>query len=180
MAGFMNLAEAAARFAAAAVDIELAKHAALEEACTLVEERAKGLIGHPNSHWAPLASETLRRKDGINTPLLETGEMRDSIEHTVVDSNHGYVGSNDDKAVFQELGTSRGIPPRSFLGLAAQLEGPQVAKVVAQTVGGAIGAGLAGQRVREFIELARLAGHVFHEVKETASDMLESDEEQRR
>ena len=52
MMGFINLAEAAARFAAAAVDIEAAKHAALEEACQLVEERAKGLIGHPNSFMA--------------------------------------------------------------------------------------------------------------------------------
>ena len=33
MAGFMNFAEAAARFAAAAVDIEAAKGAVLEEAC---------------------------------------------------------------------------------------------------------------------------------------------------
>jgi phage gpG-like protein len=180
MAGFMNLAEAAARFAAAAVDIELAKHAALEEACQIVEERAKGLIGHPNGHWAPLKPETIAHKGGLNMPLLETGDMRDSIAHTVVDSNHGYVGSNDDKAVFQELGTSRGIPPRSFLGLAAQLEGPHVAHVVAQTVGGAIGAGLAGQRVGEFIELARIAGEAFRSLKETASDLLESDEEHKR
>ena len=87
MAGFLNLAEAAARFAAAAVDIEAAKHAALEEACQIVEERAKGLIGHPNTSWPPLAPETLKRKDNINTPLLETGEMRDLIEHVVVDSS---------------------------------------------------------------------------------------------
>ena len=66
MAGFMGLAEAAARFAAAAVDIEAAKHAALEEACQLVEERAKGLIGHPNASWPPLAPETLKRKDNVN------------------------------------------------------------------------------------------------------------------
>ena len=119
MAGFMNFAEAAARFAASAVDIEAAKHAALEEACQMVKERAKGLIGHPNDSWPPLAPETLKRKDGVNTPLLETGEMRDSIQHVVADSSHGYVGSNDDKAVWQELGTSRGIPPRSFIGLGA-------------------------------------------------------------
>ena len=78
----------------------------------MVEERAKGLIGHPNASWPPLAPETLKRKDNVNTPLLETGEMRDLIEHVVANSSHGYVGSNDDKAVWQELGTSRGIPPR--------------------------------------------------------------------
>ena len=108
----------------------------------MVKERAKGLIGHPNASWPPLAAETLKRKDGVNTPLLETGEMRDSIEHVVADSSHGYVGSNDDKAVWQELGTSRGIPPRSFLGLAAHLEGPNVAKVAGKTLVATIGAGL--------------------------------------
>ena len=180
MAGFMNLAEAAARFAAAAVDIEAAKLAALEEACQLVEERAKGLIGHPNASWPPLAPETLKRKDNVNTPLLETGEMRDSIEHVVADSSHGYVGSNDDKAVWQELGTSRGIPPRSFIGLAAHLEGPNVAKVAGKTLVAAIGAGLAGRRVHEFFEIAHIAAEAFHKVGETASDLLTPEEEENR
>jgi hypothetical protein len=120
--GIMNLVEAAARFAAAAADIEVAKRAALEEACQLVEERAKSLIGVPHAEWPPLQPETIARKDGVNSPLLETGEMRDSIHHTVVDSSHGYVGSNEDKAVWQELGTSRGIPPRSFLAWARALK----------------------------------------------------------
>ena len=170
--GIMNLAQAAARMAAAAVDIEVAKHAALEEACRLVEERAKALIGHPHAGWPPLQPETIAQKDGVNTPLLETGEMRDLIQHTVVDSNHGYVGSNEDKAVWQELGTSRGIPPRSFLGLGAQLEGPAVAKVVAGTVGGAIAAGLAGQRVSEFFHIAHIAAEAAKKLGETASDVL--------
>jgi hypothetical protein len=107
----------------------------------VVEAKAKGLIGHPHSWWPPLAPETLKRKDGVNTALLETGEMRDSIEHTVVDHEHGYVGSNNDKAVWHELGTSR-VPPRSFLGAAAALEGPAVAKmageVMSATIGGAL------------------------------------------
>ena len=140
----------------------------------MVKERAKGLIGHPNDSWPPLAPETLKRKDGVNTPLLETGEMRDSIEHVVADSSHGYVGSNDDKAVWQELGTSRGIPPRSFIGLAAHLEGPNVAKVAGKTLVAAIGAGLAGRRVHEFFEIAHIAAEAFHKVGETASDLLDS------
>jgi hypothetical protein len=64
--GIMNLAEGALRFAAAAADIELAKRAALEEACQLVETRAKGLLGHPNDHWAPLKPETIAHKGGLN------------------------------------------------------------------------------------------------------------------
>jgi hypothetical protein len=178
--GIMNLLEAAARIGAAAIDIELAKHAALEEACLIVKGRAKDLIGHPQEGWAPLAAETRRRKDGVNTPLLETGGLRSSIEHHVIDSSRAEVGSNLDRAVWMELGTSRGTPPRSYLAKAAMESGPAVAKVVAKTVGGAISGGLAGSRVRDFFEIAHIAGEAFHRIGEMASDVVDSDEEKRR
>jgi phage gpG-like protein len=41
--------------------------------------------------------------------LLETGDLRDSIER-VVPHGIAYVGSNNKKALWHELGTSR-IPP---------------------------------------------------------------------
>jgi phage gpG-like protein len=173
----MNLLEAAARMAAAAVDIELAKRAALEEACRIVEEKAKGLLGHPNAYWEPLKPETIRRKDGINSPLLDQGTMRDSIEHVVIDSNHAEVGSNSEIAVIQSLGSSRGIPPRPFLSLAAMESGPAVAKVVGKTMAAAIGAGLAGSRVHDFFQIAHIAGEAFHELKETAEDLVTPDDE---
>jgi phage gpG-like protein len=176
----MNLLEAGARFAAAAADIEAAKRAALEEACALVEERAKGLLGHPNASWAPLKPETIAQKGGLDMPLLNQGTMRDSIEHTVIDSNHGEVGSNSEIAVIQSLGSSRGIPPRPFLSLAGHLEGPAVAKVVAKTVGAAISGGLAGSRVHDFFRVAHIAGEAFHRVGDLASDLVTSDEEQKR
>jgi hypothetical protein len=178
--GIMNLAAAAARFAAAEADLEAAREPMLAAACMMVAEKSRSLIGHTNDHWVPLKPETLRRKDGVNTPLLETGEMRSSIEWNA-DSNHGYVGSNSDVAVVQELGTSRGLPPRSFLALAAQEEGPAVAKMMSRVVGAALGGRLAtGSRVSELFELAHFVGHVLHEVKETASDLLDDDEEQKR
>jgi phage gpG-like protein len=177
--GIMNLAAAAARFAAVEADLELAREPMLSVACQMVAEKAKSLIGVPHDWWPPLSPETLRRKDGVNTPLLETGEMRDSIEWNA-DSNHGYVGSNNDKAVWQELGTSWGIPPRSFLAAGAQLEGPAVAKMMERVVGAAIGGRLTtGSQVGELFELARFLGHVAHEVKETAEDLLDSDETNR-
>jgi hypothetical protein len=176
----MNLIEAAARMAAAAVDIELAKHAALEEACLILEGRAKNLIGHPQAGWMPLAAETLARKDGINTPLLETGTLRSSITHTVIDSNHAEVGSDLDRAVWMELGTSRGTPPRSYLAKAAMESGPAVVKVVAKTVGAAIGAGLAGRRVHDFLELAHIAGEAFHSIKDLGEDLVTPEDETRK
>ena len=178
--GIMNLAEAAARMAAAAIDIEAAKRAALEEACVIVEERAKGLLGHPNDFWAPLKPETIAQKGGLNMPLLNEGNLRSSISHTVIDSNHAEVGSNSDVAVIQSLGSSRGIPPRPFLSLAAHLEGPAVAKVVAKTMGASIAAGLAGSRVHDFFEIARIAGEAFHRVGDLVSDLVTPDEEQKR
>jgi hypothetical protein len=180
LAGFFSLAEGAARFAAAAVDLEFAKRAAIKEACVMVEERAKGLLGHPNDSWAPLKPETIAHKGGLNMPLLTEGNMRDSIEHTVIDSNHGEVGSNSEIAVIQSLGSSRGLPPRPFLSLAAHQEGPAVAKMVAKTMGLSIAAGLAGSRVRDFFEIAHIAGEAFHSIRETASDLVDSDEEKRR
>ena len=82
---------------------------------------AWGYIGTYQTGWAPLKPETIAQKMTGDTPLLETGEMRDSIEHRAMqlpDGAIGEIGSNDPIALYQEMGTSRGIPPRSFLGLA--------------------------------------------------------------
>jgi hypothetical protein len=179
MSAFFNLAEAAVRFGVAAAAERAAEHEALEAACVTIETKAKNYIGAPHSWWPPLAAETLKAKDNVNSPLLESGAMRDSIEH-VVHGQSGFVGSNDDRAVWQEMGTSRGVPPRSFLGHAAQESGAEIAKMTAKIIGTAIGAALSGSRVSEIIEMARFVGHVAHEVKETASDMLYSDEDQKR
>jgi hypothetical protein len=53
-----------------------------------------------------------------DTPLLETGDLRSSIHHKAeltAAGAEGVVYSDSEIAVYQELGTSRGIPPRSFL-----------------------------------------------------------------
>ncbi len=91
---------------------------AAKEAGEIVEKEAKRVIGTYDYGWAPLAESTLERKSA-DTPLLETGEMRDSIEHTVRIKWLGlryvtYVGSNNQKAVWHELGTPT-IPARPFL-----------------------------------------------------------------
>jgi phage gpG-like protein len=175
----MDLAQAALRFAAAAVAAKAAEAEALETAAQLVETRAKNLIGVPKPEWPPLKPETLARKGGINTPLLETGELRESIQHVVI-APSAFVGSDEDRAVWQELGTSRGIPPRSFLGLAAQQKGDEVAKVIEGTIGAAISATLGGRSVEA--EIARFLVHVAHETKERVEEIFAppDEEEQRR
>lgn len=96
-------------------------------------ERAKALIGEEHEGWPPLSSATvygfyLPRAHawipgkielgygGFESPLLRTGQMRDSIEFVATDLV-GEVGSDDKRALWQELGTvgEYPIPPRPFL-----------------------------------------------------------------
>jgi phage gpG-like protein len=93
------------------------EHAALEKAAVIVETEAKRVIGTYDYSWTPLAPSTIARKATGDSPLLETGELRESIEHNV-DGLVANIGSNNMKAVWHELGTSR-VPPRSFLVQAA-------------------------------------------------------------
>jgi HK97 gp10 family phage protein len=133
MAGIMSLAGFVTKLAELSIATHTESKRALEAAARIVEAEAKSEISHlqdeagPFAPWADLKAATIEEKvklglpPDINdegSPLLRTGEMRDSIEHTVVMDGFGgtaYVGSNDPKAEYQELGTDR-IPPRSFLG----------------------------------------------------------------
>lgn len=128
----MNLLEAASLFSGMALEYEASKREALEKACVIIETEAKAAIGTYEYGWPPLQPETVARKANGDTPLLETGELRDSIEHTV-QGDSGFVGSNDDVAIFQELGTSR-IPPRSFLGGAAMRKGEEAAEAIGREI----------------------------------------------
>lgn len=126
-----------------AVHMPMSEKSALAEAAQLVETEAKEEIGHyqgsagPFAAWAPLKPDTIAHKANGDTPLLETGEMRDSIGTVVLD-HEAHIGSNDDKAVWQELGTSRGIPPRSFLGGAAVRKSAEVKEVIGRHMHGAL------------------------------------------
>ncbi|KAA0686006.1 hypothetical protein DTW90_34535 [Neorhizobium sp. P12A] len=126
-----------------AVHMPMAEHNALAAAAQVVETEAKAEIGHyqgaagPFAAWAPLKPETIAQKANGDTPLLETGEMRDSIG-TVIQEHEAYVGSDDDKAVWQELGTSRGIPPRSFLGGAAARKSGEVRDIIGREMHAAL------------------------------------------
>lgn len=121
-----------------AVHMPMAEQGALAQAADLIETEAKAVIGEyqdgagPFGHWDSLQQETIERKANGDTPLLETGEMRASIGTVILD-HEAHVGSNDDKAVWQELGTVN-IPPRSFLGLAAVRKSEEVKEIVGRTM----------------------------------------------
>lgn len=110
------------------VAFELARHEALDHACRIVKEEAKGVIGTYEFGWPQLAESTqqdrVRHGFAANEPLLRTGELRDSISH-YVEGDTGYVGSPSKIALAQELGTAK-IPPRSFLGGAARAKEAEI------------------------------------------------------
>ncbi len=141
----MNLLQAAAMFASFEQAAHHHEHAALEHAAKIVETEAKAEIGTyqpaagPFQAWQQLTAYTqadrLAKGYPANDPLLREGTLRDSIEHTVtMDFGPGgvaHVGSDNDIAVYQELGTVT-IPPRSFLGGAAFRKEAEVRHVLGQ------------------------------------------------
>lgn len=122
MAAEFSLTSFAALTTSMIFEVDHAQHKALEEAAKIVEEEAKRVIGTYDYGWTPLAASTkadrVHKGFPADEPLLRTGAMRDSIEHKVISSREAAIGSNNDIAVYQELGTSK-IPPRSFLVQAA-------------------------------------------------------------
>lgn len=148
MSGLLSLAQFAAKLAEVPLEMQAAETLVLTHAAKHVQQEAKKQIGHyadaagPFGAWAPLAETTLADKERAgyappDNPLLRSGDMRDSIEYTVLPLE-AHVGSNDDKAVYQELGThgpnpgadGYHVPPRSFLGSTAFREKDQIGRMI--------------------------------------------------
>lgn len=118
----MTCAEMAAKLRLAGERAKTELAAPTQELMTYVETEAKTVIGTYDFGWQQLAASTQadRAAQGYppNEPLLRSGEMRDSIISASAPTGvgaEGLVYSSDIKAVWQEMGTSKGIPPRSFL-----------------------------------------------------------------
>lgn len=127
----MNLLELAERMSIAAVGIEAHIASAIEEGCVILQDGAKEAIGTYTFGWPRLGPDAIARHG--DTPLLETGALKASIEH-VSSGSEGWVGTNDPKAAWQEFGTSRGIPPRPFLGGAVMHYGDKVEAKIASEI----------------------------------------------
>lgn len=137
-------------------EVEAAKGRALEEAAKVIEKEAKRVIGTYDYGWKELAPSTQDTRESLgfepDEPLLRTGELRDSIGHTIVSKDEAAIGSNEDKAVYAELGTAT-EPARSFLAGAASAKGKECAEILGTEVievfaGGAV----IGKAVDAFIE----------------------------
>jgi phage gpG-like protein len=137
MSGILTVGEFIAHIGRVEHNMRRAENLAIVRACKMVQKAAQNMMGHPQPFWLALEPETIERKANGNTPLLETGELRASIKITapvrVGGEVVGYVGSNNDKAVWHELGTSR-VPPRPFLSTAAAAKEKEIVKLTGDLV----------------------------------------------
>lgn len=129
----ISFSEWAAKLEWAAVRAKNEIEVPTEVVMKAAEEAAKEAIGTYAFGWPQLAASTQadRTAQGYaaNEPLLREGPLRGSIEHETTIELYGaagVVGSSDIVALYQEMGTSRGIPPRSFLGEALMRSAPLV------------------------------------------------------
>src|ERR1700730_2629559 len=155
-------------FVAKLKTIEMELHvlgpAIIAHACELVAAEAKRVLGTEGYGWPALSPATLAHKMQSGM-LLETGELRGSIEWNS-EGNEGHVGSNLDKAVWHEFGTSR-TPPRSFLAGAAMAIEDKIHKMAARAVMAVmLGKGLHSSEMAEMIHLLHTIRHVGHAVGE--------------
>lgn len=130
-----NSLEAFAKFFEGAItEATLAARAELEVAAIIVETSSKAKLGTPQPYWAPLSEFTIAYKIQygfpIPSPLFRTGEhIFGTIERTVTE-DEANIGSNDEVAFWQELGTSK-IPPRSFLASTLREHEDDIVKMIA-------------------------------------------------
>jgi len=174
-----SLIEFAAKLAIASVEMEIAKREVIAAACAILAEESKSLIGVPKLEWPPLADVTVARKDGVNSPLLETGAMRDSIGWNS-DAHEGYVGSNDPLLRYHEFGSDKTgnawgsrNPPRPVLGLALVKKREEIYAMAGRAAMAVMLGGAAyAAEMAELVHLIREFGRLSREIGSSASDLL--------
>lgn len=102
----------------------------IEKSCKMLEKTAKGAIGTYQFGWTPLGAAAVKKH--ADTPLLDTGALRESISHNT-SGTEGWVGTDSPYAVFQELGTKT-IPPRPFMGGAIDATRDEIEGMLHSTV----------------------------------------------
>lgn len=139
MANFGSLLDFVSFLTKSVVTYDVIQREQMERATSIVQDEAKRVIGTYDYGWPELAPSTQQSRVSqgfsANEPGLRTGEMRDSIEKTVHRPFGGHmegeVGSNEDKLVYFELGTSK-QPPRSVLMEAAVHVEKEVVKILGE------------------------------------------------
>jgi hypothetical protein len=133
MRTFSSLGSFAVFCGSLVLEADAHKRKLLDEAAKIIQDEAKRVLGTYDYGWPRLKPSTLERK-GADTPGIETEEMKESIQRTIVNPDEALVGSELDKALWFELGTVK-QEPRSFLvGAARQKEAEIVRRTGAHFV----------------------------------------------
>jgi hypothetical protein len=132
----MSCGELAAILNRAAAKAEVGLVEPTKAAMAVVEDKAKTVIGTYEYGWPELAERTQKDRVALgfsaNDPLLRAGSLRDSIEHRAeptATGAEGLVYSDEKTALWAEMGTSRGEPPRSFLMQSLIRSEPEMARI---------------------------------------------------
>jgi hypothetical protein len=127
----LSIEEFAAMLERAAVKTKVEIEIPVEAVMVAAENLAKESVGTYAFGWPQLAESTqderVAKGYSANDPLLREGDLRDSIEHQVeatFEGAEGTLGSSSMVALYQELGTSRNLPPRPFLSEALMRSAP--------------------------------------------------------
>ncbi len=166
-----DLAGFAAHMLTIEKDLNVAAERTVMRGAALIQKKAKAQMGHEQPYWPALKPETIARKAQGNTPLLETGELRASIEmsgpfHEGPRTVSAYVGSNNPKAAWHEFGTGH-VPPRPFLGPAAIGAEKQIHEIAQREIAKAFEGGRNYHELREIF-------HAVHRAYEAGKDLFES------
>ncbi|QIG94421.1 hypothetical protein [Bradyrhizobium sp. 6(2017)] len=149
----------------------------IEQACKVVQKKAKGMIGKGHDIWPDLTPSTIHDKEAhgfpVPKPLLRTGELRDSIEYTV-SGHEGAVGTDDPRGPWFEFGTLK-MPPRPFLVPAAQASEDKIHRMAgAAYVSVLAGHGRHARDARELLHALHMVGHA---IEEKIDDLFDDDAE---
>jgi HK97 gp10 family phage protein len=159
-----TLASFAAHLGAINADLKLAGEGIIAEWCWNVRENARHAIGTYAYGWQPLSDSTIEHKGGRDEPLLDTGQLRDSIGIKLF-PNRGVVGTNDETAEWHEYGTSK-MPPRPFMLPAAFQATKEIEKSARKYVSAALrGQGMHATDLRSVLHKVRLILEIAREVK---------------
>jgi hypothetical protein len=165
--GFFTLLQAAAKFEAFSKSMQYANEAILTEWAVAVQKRAKESLGSYQKGWPKLAESTVERKGGRDTPLLDTGELRDSISGFVEmygkEHGRGVVGTPLEKGLWAELGTTH-EPARAWLLPAALHSKSDIDKIARKYIRSAWVSAGRDNEVLHLLHAIKLLLEVAHEI----------------
>jgi hypothetical protein len=130
----MTIAEFAAQLQRSLTTVKPRLEIGLDKVGALAETLAASYPGTYQPGWAPLAESTIedKKQQGwpVPSPLKRTGDMAASYKKELdLAGLEMAIGSPDPKALWQEMGTSRGIPPRPVCAPALKNSLPYAADV---------------------------------------------------